>query len=47
MIDFTNDPYGLKAVTVMFGLIILGMLIWDFLGFDSGIGGTPYGNWLE
>ena len=44
--DFTNDPYGLKAVTVMFGLIFVGMIVWNLLGLDSGAGGTPYGDWF-
>lgn len=40
--NFTNDIYGLKACFVLFILITLGIVVWDFLGLDSGIGGTPF-----
>ena len=45
--DFTNDPYGLKAVGVMMILLFIGTIVWDLLGFDSGGGGTPYGVWPD
>jgi len=40
--NFTNDPYGIKAVLFMFFLISVGMLIWELIGLDSGGGGTPF-----
>jgi len=40
--NFTNDIYGLKACFVIFVLIAIGMVIWEFVGFDSGSGGTPF-----
>ena len=41
--NFTNDPYGLKAVGVFIGIIVIGMILWDVIGFSSGGGGTPFG----
>ena len=32
-----------KAIIWFFGFIMLGMVVWDFIGFDSGSGGIPYG----
>jgi len=32
--------YGL----LMFILLITGIILWDILGFDSGGGGSPYGD---
>jgi len=45
LFDFNNDPLGVKAVIVMMGLIFIGMVVWESLGLDSGIGGTPFGDY--
>lgn len=44
MIDFTNDPYGIKAVLIALVLVGILMFVWDFIGLDSGSGGSPYGD---
>jgi len=42
--DFSNDPYGIKSAIFFFILLLIGMLIWDWLGLDGGGGGNPYGD---
>jgi len=42
-----KDPYGIKAVLWFVGFLAILMFVWDFIGLDSGSGGTPYGNLFE
>lgn len=40
--NFSNSNGGIKAVLFGWFLIGIGMLIWEFIGLDSGSGGTPF-----
>jgi len=42
--NFTNDPLGFKACLFFFVLLVVGIILWNFIGLDSGSGGTPYGD---
>jgi len=45
MDKFRNS--NLYFFLLMFGLLVAGIILWDVLGFDSGSGGSPYGELID
>jgi len=39
-----NRNSELYYFLLFFGLLIAGIILWDMIGFDSGGGGSPYGD---